>query len=48
MPEYTLTVENGCKRCGKDAHVVFRKDNHDLPALMRDIKYGTAEHRSRS
>jgi hypothetical protein len=33
MPEYTLTEKNGCQRCGKDAHVVFRKDHHDLPAL---------------
>jgi hypothetical protein len=37
MPEYTWTVENGCQRCGKDAHVVFRKDSHDLPALMQRV-----------
>lgn len=37
MPEYTLTVENGCKRCGKDAHLVFRKDNRALPALMQRV-----------
>jgi hypothetical protein len=37
MPEYTLTEKNGCQRCGKDAHVVFRKDHHDLPALKQRV-----------
>jgi hypothetical protein len=27
MVEYTPTKENGCLECGRDAHVVFRKDH---------------------
>jgi hypothetical protein len=32
-----MTVKNGCKRCGKDAHVEFRRDSPDLPALKQRV-----------
>jgi hypothetical protein len=38
MIEYTKTVKNGCKTCGKDAYVVFRKDNPEFPALMQGVR----------
>jgi hypothetical protein len=37
MVEYTPTKENGCLECGRDAHVVFRKDHKDLSALKQRV-----------
>jgi hypothetical protein len=37
MVEYTPTKENGCLECGRDAHVAFRKDRKDLPALEQRV-----------
>lgn len=37
MSLYTVTVKNGCKRCGKDAYIKFKKDSPDLPALQQGV-----------
>jgi hypothetical protein len=37
MVEYTSTKENGCLKSGRDAHVAFRKDRKDPPALEQRV-----------